>query len=284
MAENKTFDAPSDCHSNCASCTLKLMPVKETPKIVGSIVQANAQYRSGKYREALSMYEEVALRPGWSQLVNANISLCRKQLYSPVKLSIIVPVFNAGKYLDQCLQSILNQTETSLEVIVINDGSSDNSLDIIRQKMAEDKRVFLINNDKGSGNPGTPRNQGLTIANGKYLGFVDSDDWIDTDYYERLLEVIEKDDLNVAFAAGYINHTNSESKPIAYDEPRFGALDGELCGYHQSFMIWDKVYKTSLIKGFSIKLGETKAAVDVPFVIKSYYFLKKAGVAKTMGY
>ena len=256
----------------------------KTTEVNGGIAKANAQYRSGNYHDALSGYEQVTTRPGWAKLVHANIALCRKRLDSPIKLSVIVPVFNTGQYLEQCLRSILNQTEASLEVIVINDGSSDNSLAIIQRSMKQDKRVVLINNNKPSGNPGTPRNQGIAIANGKYLGFVDSDDWIDTDYYERLLAVIEKEDLDIAFATGYTNHLNGESNAVTYDAQHFSAAESELRGYHESFMIWDKIYRTSSIKSKVIKLGETKAAVDVPFIFKSYYLLKKAGFADTKGY
>lgn len=249
-----------------------------------SIAKANAHYRSGNFQDALAVYEQLSTRPEWAKLVWANIALCRKRLDLPIKLSVVVPVFNTGRYLEQCLRSILNQTEASLEVIVINDGSSDDSLDIIQRTMVEDKRVVLINNNKASGNPGSPRNQGIAIANGKYLGFVDSDDWIDADYYERLLGVIEKDDLDMAFASGYTNHLNGESKAVAYDQRHFGGAASELHGYHESFMIWDKVYRTSLIKSHSIELGNTKAAVDVPFIFKSYYLLKKVGFADTKGY
>lgn len=257
---------------------------KNTNKLADGIVNANALYRSGKYVEALQIYEQVALRPDWMRLVQANIALCRKRLDFSIKLSVVVPVFNTGKYLEQCLRSILNQTESSLEVIVINDGSSDNSLEIIQRTMKQDKRVLLINNNKPSGNPGTPRNQGIAIAKGKYLGFVDSDDWVDPDYFAQLLAVVEEGNLDIAFAAGYTNHLKGESKVVAYNAQHFSASDSELNGYHEGFMIWDKVYRTSLIKSHSIKLGETKAAVDVPFIFKAYYILKKAGFADTKGY
>lgn len=250
----------------------------------GALAKANALYRSGNYREALSIYEQVASRPGWAQLVRANVAFCRRRLNLPIKLSVVVPVFNSGQYLDKCLQSILNQTVVSLEVIVINDGSSDNSHDIIQQTMEKDKRVIFINNTTPSGNPGSPRNQGIAIAKGEYLGFVDSDDWIEPDYFERLLEVIEPNSLDMVFAAGYTNHLNGKSNIVTYDAGHFNTADSELSGYHESFMIWDKIYRTSLIKSESITLGETKAAVDVPFIFKAYYLLKNVGFAGTKGY
>lgn len=182
------------------------------------IVKANILYRSGNYQEALSIYEQVASRHGWANLIQANVALCRKRLGLPLKLSVVVPVFNTAKYLEKCLWSILNQTEVSLEVIVINDGSSDNSLDIIHKIMKRDKRIVLVHNNHPSGNPGTPRNQGISIAKGEYLGFVDSDDWIEHDYFSRLIEAIESNNRDIAFASGYTNHIDDDkSEIVTYD-------------------------------------------------------------------
>jgi glycosyltransferase involved in cell wall biosynthesis len=250
-----------------------------------SIKEANRLFREGAYREALSAYGRIsAEKPGWSRFLQANISLCRNRLNLKTNLSIVVPVFNSGKYLEQCLLSILHQNEVSIEIIVINDGSTDNSLEIIQRMMQKDNRIILINNKSGSGNPGTPRNQGIAIARGKYLCFVDSDDWIEPDYYEQLLAVIDREDLDMVFAGGYTNQVNGSAKVVSYNSNHFCGPDTDLHGYHESFMIWDKVYKTHLIKSHSIKLGETKAAVDVPFIFKAYYFLKKVGFAETNGY
>lgn len=263
------------------------MKKRGTPMIgCGNIARANALYRDGSYREALALYEGTAAdRPGWGCLLHANIALCRKRLDLPIKLSVVVPIFNTGQYLEECLLSILNQTEASLEVIVINDGSSDNSLDIIQRTMKQDKRIVLINNNKPSGNPGTPRNQGIAVAKGKYLGFVDSDDWIEPDFFRSLLKVAEKGDLDLVFAAGYRNFLNNEFRDVRYNSSHFNDKGSSFNRYHESFMIWDKIYRTSVIKSLDIRLGETKAAVDVPFIFKAYYFLEKAGFSsEQLGY
>lgn len=254
-------------------------------KLAELMLTAKALYEAGNYQDALTAYEQLASKPGWARLMKANLALCRLRLgLPPFKLSVIVPVFNTGKYLEQCLISIQNQTEPSLEIIAINDGSTDNSLQILQQAQQQDKRLVLINNEKPSGNPGTPRNQGIAIAKGEYLGFVDSDDWVETDYFASLLAAIEPNGSDMAFAAGYTNHLPGESKIVTYNGQHFCSADKDVQGYHPSFMIWDKVYRTGQIRSHAIKLGETKAAVDVPFIFKAYYWLKNASFASTTGY
>ena len=179
---------------------------------------------------------------------------------------------------------IINQTEPSIEIIIVNDGSTDNSVEIINKFLEQDIGIHFINNSEPSGNPGAPRNQGIAVASGKYIGFVDSDDWIDIDYYERLIDSIERNSADIAFASGYKDFLNGEYKNVKYNSDFYNSTNPSLRSYHESFMIWDKIYRTDLIKQYSINLGETKAAVDVPFILKAYYHLKKAAFAETSGY
>lgn len=102
------------------------------------------------------------------------------------KISIIVPVYNAEEYLDKCINTILMQTEKDLELILVDDGSDDNSLKICEKYKEKDTRVKTIS--YGNEGVSAARNHGMEIAEGKYIGFVDSDDWIDYQMYERLLD------------------------------------------------------------------------------------------------
>lgn len=99
-------------------------------------------------------------------------------------ISIIVPVYNVEKYLEQCVDSIINQTYKNLEIILVNDGSTDNSGVICDKYKQIDHRIKVMH--KENGGQSSARNIGLDIANGKYVGFVDSDDWIESDMYESL--------------------------------------------------------------------------------------------------
>ena len=100
------------------------------------------------------------------------------------QISVIVPIYNVEKYLAKCIDSIINQTLTNIEIILVNDGSTDNSRKIIDKYDKKDSRIKVIH--KKNGGQGSARNAGLDIAKGEYIGFVDSDDWIDSNMYENL--------------------------------------------------------------------------------------------------
>ena len=124
-------------------------------------------------------------------------------------ISIIIPVHNTEQYLRQCLDSIINQTFKIFEAIVINDCSSDKSYKIIEEFEKKDSRITVINSKKNFG-LGFCRNEGLKIAKGKYIIFVDSDDWVKLDYIEILYNAIEKHNVDFV-SAEYINYNNITS-------------------------------------------------------------------------
>lgn len=101
-----------------------------------------------------------------------------------IKVSVIVPVYNVEKYLRECLNSLVNQTLKEIEIICINDGSEDSSLEILNEYASKDSR-FVIINQENSGQS-VARNKGLDVAKGEYIGFVDSDDWVDLNFFENL--------------------------------------------------------------------------------------------------
>lgn len=102
------------------------------------------------------------------------------------KISVIVPVYNSEKYLERCIDSILHQTYKNIEIILVNDGSEDRSKDICEKYSKVHNNICVIN--KSNGGLGSARNFGLDYCNGDYVGFVDSDDWIDEDYFYVLLK------------------------------------------------------------------------------------------------
>ncbi len=126
------------------------------------------------------------------------------------KISVIVPIFNTAEYLQKCICSIQNQSYRNLEIVLINDGSTDNSLDICNKFAENDKRIIII--DKENGGVSYARNAGLDTASGDYIGFVDSDDYISPDMYKQLIEVSLDNDADIV-ECGY-NINNEECKTI----------------------------------------------------------------------
>lgn len=111
------------------------------------------------------------------------------------KLSVIVPVYNAGKFLIRCANSILGQTYKNLELILINDGSADNSLEICKELATGDNRVRVF--DKPNGGAASARNVGIREAKGQYIGFCDADDWLEPDTYKTMIDVLEREEGDV---------------------------------------------------------------------------------------
>lgn len=110
-------------------------------------------------------------------------------------VSIIVPIYNSEKWLKKCIESLISQTYTDIEIILINDGSKDNSLKICREYEAKDSRIVVI--DKENGGVSRARNEGIKKANGEYIQFVDSDDYIEKNACEKLVLAIEGNDLAI---------------------------------------------------------------------------------------
>lgn len=113
-----------------------------------------------------------------------------------IKVSIIVPVYNVEKYLEKCLDSIINQSLKEIEIICVNDCSLDKSLDILKKYKSVDDRVIIINNETNQ-RAGYSRNIGVERASGEYIGFIDSDDYIDEKYFEELYSTAKKYDSDI---------------------------------------------------------------------------------------
>ena len=143
------------------------------------------------------------------------------------KVSIIIPVYNTEKYLRQCLDSVLAQSFTDMEIICIDDGSTDGSAEILDEYAKKDFRIRLIYQPNGG--LVSVRKLGVSEAKGKYIGFVDSDDWIDSKMYERLYtEASEKDadmvSSNYWHEGAYSSISRDAVKPGLYDESRIAEL------------------------------------------------------------
>lgn len=160
------------------------------------------------------------------------------------KISIIVPVYNAELYIHKCIDSILNQTFKEFELILVNDGSTDNCGKICEDYAFKDNRIIVIH--KENGGQATARNMGLDIAKGDFIGFIDSDDWIEPDMYQLLYDLCIDYNSDIANCTTFIyfkNRTviNGEYPLVIHDRKQAMAtmLEGKL---------YDEVLCTKLIK------------------------------------
>ncbi len=131
------------------------------------------------------------------------------------RVSVIVPVFNTADYLHRCLQSICSQTLKDIEIICVNDCSTDNSLDILTYYANSDSRIKIINFNSNMGSA-VARNEAIKIANGEFIGFVDSDDYIDQDFYEKLYTTSLNYKANIVVADAKIVQNNKMSSAVKF--------------------------------------------------------------------
>ncbi len=195
-----------------------------------------------------------------------------------VKVSIIVPVYNVEKYLSKCLESLINQTLKDIEIICVNDGSIDNSLDILKNFAQKDPRIKII--DKQNEGVAIARNIALEQATGEYIGFVDSDDYIDLDYFEKLYNTATKNNSDIAVTSILKHKKYFDKYNVRYSEEQVAENIQEkikLCGdkKHFFFYAWNKIYKTDLIKNNKIKFSEGQIYEDVMFAMNALYFSNK---------
>lgn len=134
----------------------------------------------------------------------------RKRLVGMELISVIVPVYNVEKYLDKCVRSIINQTHTNLEIILVDDGSTDNSPRLCDEWTKKDSRIIAVH--KKNGGQGEARNLALDYINGQYVGYVDSDDIIAADMYEKLLKLIKKYDADAVQCAMQVFYESEQDE------------------------------------------------------------------------
>ncbi|MDO5437296.1 MAG: glycosyltransferase family 2 protein [bacterium] len=180
-----------------------------------------------------------------------------------IKVSVIVPVYNTGKYLERCLESIVFQTLNDIEIIIVNDGSVDNSAKII-EKFLPDKRVIYIKQEnKGQG---AARNKGLGFAKGEYISFIDSDDYIDNDFLEKLYKAAERNQADIAASSIIRKRETFEKWRILYEKTSVKEDLNEIfkaVNYPDQSYVWNKLYKKSFLDSINFKFEENVYYEDV---------------------
>lgn len=174
------------------------------------------------------------------------------------KISIIVPVYKVEKYLEKCIASIVNQTYTELEIILVDDGSPDRCGEICDQWAKKDSRIKVVH--KENGGRSDARNAGVEIATGEYIGFVDSDDLLEPDMYQVLFDKLMKYGADIAVCERQtVWEDESQKKQSQSNE--FKILDGDaalklLIGDGISQVVWNKLYRREVIGDIEFEVGK----------------------------
>lgn len=176
------------------------------------------------------------------------------------KVSVIIPVYNVEQYLKKCLDSLVNQTLKDIEIIVVNDGSSDNSQNIIDDyvKKYPKKVISVIQENGGQGNA---RNTGLLHATGEYIGYVDSDDYVENNMYEALYKKAKAEEADIVVCGN--NVINENYNLLAKEDVEKDFLLGKMA-------VWNKIYKKNIIVNNNIKFRSKVWYEDLDFTMEVY--------------
>lgn len=200
-----------------------------------------------------------------------------------MEISVIIPVYNVEKFLPRCLDSVINQDYRDIEIILVNDGSSDRSLDICKKYQETDSRIVII--DKENEGVSVARNAGIEAASGKYIAFVDADDWIEPQMYKNMYSTIEKYKCNIAFCNYSKDRTSSRTlKKIRINKNALGKQDiingliANMIGLEDTLFkynyimgsIWRSLYKKDFIDKFNLRFTPGITIMeDLIFIIQA---------------
>lgn len=173
------------------------------------------------------------------------------------KISVIVPIYNVEQYLDKCIESLINQTYKNLEIILVDDGSKDKSGKIADLWALKDSRIKVVH--KKNGGLSDARNEGMKNATGRYIGFVDSDDYIDMNMYENMLDILQQNDIDIVECGiNYVYDDKIVKEVVSNNIKVFSTHDAlkELIlerELHQT--VWNKLYKRECVIGEFFEMG-----------------------------
>lgn len=189
------------------------------------------------------------------------------------KVSVIIPVYNVEQYLERCLDSVVNQTLKDIEIIIVNDGSTDSSLKICDKYALQDQRIKIIT--RKNGGLAAARNTGLEHATGEYIGFVDSDDWIDSDYYEKLYNTAKKYNSDIAYADFIRKGKRKHKRRMKFETEMVSTeIHDKIknCKNLTLGCVWNKIYRKELVFNNNLKFPEGRLFEDGIFSMQSIYY------------
>lgn len=216
-----------------------------------------------------------------------------KRKEKQIVVSVILPVYNVEDYLEQCLDSICQQTLNDIEILCIDDGSTDDSRAILQKYACKDSRIHLIlQNNKGAG---AARNVGLTVAKGKYLSFLDADDFFEKDFLNLLYQKAEKTEADIVVCSAFeYDSKEKTAKKMSHSLKVTNLPDKDIFSYKDmpdyifnSFQnwAWNKLFRTEFVQKHNIKFQEIMRTNDLFFTCKALVMAERISiVADTLIY
>ncbi|MBM7573504.1 glycosyltransferase [Aquibacillus albus] len=194
-----------------------------------------------------------------------------------IKVSVIIPIYNAEKYLTKCLESVISQTLNQIEIILVNDGSFDNSGAVAEQYEQKDNRIRVFHKDNGG--VSSARNLGLRMAKGQYISFIDADDYIDKNMLIELYERAVSFNLDIVVSGRVTEYTKTNKTvtqtlgkdTLSYNKNTIGMDIFYLCENNHFDVLWNKLYKSEVINKHDIVFKEyATTSQDLLFNVESF--------------
>lgn len=236
-----------------------------------------------KYAKKLPIYNDILEKNGLGQILSKKIIHTeRTQKMADIKMSIIIPVYNVSQYLSRCLESVINQTLKEIEIICIDDESTDGSREILEKYAQQDSRI-IFRTQKNQGQ-GSARNHGLNIAKGKYVQFLDSDDFYEPDCCKKMYEVMEKQKVDVAcFEPNVIYEAYSfrKKEDAVYFSLKQRGLQTITTSTVKTIDVncWNKTFRRKFLEDNNIRFPEKLHFEDVAFF---WFWVTKAKVVYSL--
>lgn len=200
-------------------------------------------------------------------------------MISNPKISVVIPVYNASEYLQKCLDSLVYQTYSNLEIICINDGSTDSSLEILEEYAKKDSRI-VIKSQENSG-ASVARNFGMKVATGDYISFVDADDWVYLNLYQSFVDAIQKSDVEIWMfnVASYVEGVNDVAPRVFFEATDWNnhesddvihTFDDCKRPFSRNLAVYNKIYKRSFLESCELTFPEGLKYEDQFFILKAF--------------
>lgn len=198
-----------------------------------------------------------------------------------IKISIIVPVYNVYEYVGKCLDSLIHQSLKDIEIIVVDDCGNDKSMSVVQQYAEQDKRIKIIKNPQNLG-LSESRNIGLTHAHGEYIAFLDSDDFVENDYYQKLYIAIHNNEADIAYSnvAEFYSETQIVYKNWFYEKLFLDRVKIAERAVDKQYIIyacccWNKLYKKSFLDKYKFKFPKNLYIEDIPYTFMTTMMANK---------
>ncbi len=226
--------------------------------------------------------------PAWQEILSEEFSLRQMNSEALPKVSVIIPCYNVEKYLRECLDSVINQTLKEIEIICVDDGSTDSTLQILEEYANKDSRIKILRQQNQFA--GVARNNGMKIARGKYLSFLDSDDFFEPTMFEKMVRRAEDVDAEIVVCDFWNFFEETPEKnwiwkvgapKTALREKAFFSADPELVDLPAerfSFTPWNKLFKREFVESIENTFSETRSSNDVAFVSFALYTAKRIAI------